>query len=233
MAKKFNNLVVWGLPNKMKEVNPEDMVGSRYIEENYNLLVRVAETLGAAPDKAEDLVTDVYLSIKRKELNGEVYDERRSGSVQSYVIGMIKKYCKNERYLRPTFDDDVVAVDPSEDIDDLDYYNTEGAIKLAYIDGIKTYDDLDLIIIENDLREDIGYVLQFEDYVEGISLRKVLRIIGENLENLIENIDSSIFASLKRVLKHNDELRESFESVVRFAAENPQRYKEVLDAIGI
>lgn len=230
--KKFNHLVVWGLPNKMKEVNPEDMVGSRYIEENYPQLVRVAETLGAAPDKASDLVNDVYLSIKRKELNGEVYDERRSGSVEGYIVSTIRKYAKNQKYLRPTFDDDVVAVDSLEDIDDIDYHNTEGAVKLAYLDGIKTYDDLDMVIIENDLKEDIEYILQFEEHIGDISLRKILHFISGDISLNIEGIDNTIFASLKRILKYHDELREAFESVVRFAVENPQRYKEALNAIG-
>lgn len=78
--------------------------GSEYIQDNYNVLLDFIRHHNVV-EKAEDLLHDVFLSVLDDEHNGHGFDpnykcenEDDVRTVESYVLGRLKLYCKNAKY---------------------------------------------------------------------------------------------------------------------------------------
>jgi len=69
---------------------------SEYVEMNRAELVRYA---GRFTDKNEDLINDVYLSLRNSEISGKFHD-CGINTVEQFVKGRIKQFAMNRRYAR-------------------------------------------------------------------------------------------------------------------------------------
>lgn len=199
------------------EVYRGDVEVSRYIEENYLDIVRRAEALGYS----SDVVNDVYITIRERENNGITYDQNKGLSIEEYFWGMVKKFSRNKRYAH---DGAIPLGDFEVSEDDSD---TEKGEKIAAIVAMAFYDDLDAIIINEDLRRDIKYLVSIE-VGGGISLRKLLRNLLDIAE--MEDIPELLFKKLRKL---DEEARDALKSVIRWALDHPDEYKELLVAMGV
>jgi hypothetical protein len=199
------------------EVHRGDVEVSRYIEENYLDIVRRAESIGYN----SDIVNDVYIAIKEREANGIGYDPNKGLSIEEYFWGMVKKFSRNKRYAH---DGAIPLGDFEVSEDDSD---TEKGEKIAVIVAMASYDDLDAVIINEDLRRDIKYLVSIE-VDGGISMRKLLRNLLDIAE--MEDIPELLF---KKFRKLDEKARDALKSVIRWALGHPDEYKELLAAMGV
>lgn len=105
MIVSIDNTGDFNLPSKIVEpgMNTE---ASSYIVNNYKKLIGIIKSYDICEDKAEDLLSDVYISIRESEADGNGYDmtySMKNGHdnimmVEQFVIGRIKLYAKNDRY---------------------------------------------------------------------------------------------------------------------------------------
>lgn len=100
-----------GFENSIKDLGIGDKLfepksskeASKYVEEHFKKLSASACKMGVSPDKADDLVIDVWISLVKAERNGEGYDMAYEGadgyiSVEQFVYGRIKGYAMNKKY---------------------------------------------------------------------------------------------------------------------------------------
>lgn len=77
---------------------------SDYICNNYSHLLGIIRKLDIRPEKAADLLHDVFISVVEGERCGKCYDvnygkaDKGVISVEQYVIGRIKRYALNTKY---------------------------------------------------------------------------------------------------------------------------------------
>lgn len=74
---------------------------SKFIEENYEEIVRQTLKMGVHFDKVGDIVGDVYISLVNAEENGDGYNFNYYSegiTVEGFVYGRIKQYSKNSKY---------------------------------------------------------------------------------------------------------------------------------------
>ncbi len=199
------------------EVSRGDVEVSRYIEENYLDIVRRAEALGYS----SDVVNDVYITIREREANGIMYDPSKGLSIEEYFWGMLKKFSRNKKY---AYDGAIPLGNFEVSEDDSD---TEKGEKIAAIVAMASYDDLDAVIINEDLRRDIKYLVSIE-VDGGISLRKLLRNLLDIAE--MEDIPGLLF---KKFSKLDEEARDALRSVIKWALGHREEYKEIIAAMGV
>lgn len=96
------------LPNSIKEMCIlKDIeictTASEYFNDNYKEILEKAKIIASKEAKGQnilyqDVVNDVYVSIRKAEEQGNGYDEARGFTVEEYIYGTIKKYMKNSKY---------------------------------------------------------------------------------------------------------------------------------------
>ena len=217
------------------EINKE---ASTYIEENYEEIKRQVLKFGVHPDKASDLVNDVYISIVMSENEGEGYDFNKSSrgdgiTVAQFVYGRLKGYSKNIRYRgdiidgRNNKDKRVVVVASScTDTSELERLSSfQKAYALAESEG--DVDSIGDILAENSILEELDYCIRCEDRI-GFSIVTLLR----NIEDIMSSqINKSVFNALRDAVLKDEELAEAFRSVLEFSAKNRDKFNGLLDRI--
>lgn len=215
------------------EVNRE---ASNYIVKNYEEIVRQIPKFGVHPDKAQDLLNDVYVSIVEAEDEGDGYDMNRATNgdcilVSQFVYGRIKGYSWNTRYrtnvveMRSNKKDEskeviVVAGCASENIDELSSF--QRAYALASTDT-----DLDVIELETSIVEEIEYCTGFDEIV-GMSFLSILK----NIDILVsEEINKTILDPLKEAIREHEEFGEAFRNILVYSMKNRQNFERILQTI--
>lgn len=213
---------------KEVEINHE---ASTYIADNYSLILDQARRMGVDPDKVEDLVQDVFVSIVTGENEGNGYDISHSRensviTVADFVFGRLKGYSKNVKYQsgcekrrssNPADNIDIVSASPTDtDLDKLD------SMQRAYASA-PSFDETEKVELFVSLRQDIELCLDFNDAV------------GFNLVNLFRNIDlfsndfnSSIFERLSKALKYHTEFGEAFKNVLLSARADRDTFDSII-----
>ena len=214
------------------EVNRE---ASNYISDNYYEIIANAPKFGVNPDKCEDLVNDVFISIIEAENEGNGFDmgKAREGDiilVSQFVYGRLKGYAKNHKYRTDlvekrysadlTKDIDVIASSgSSSDFEAMDSF--QKAYAMASTEG-----DIDAVIEERSIREEIDYCLGFDSIVE-LSLMAFFKNI-DMLADPESDVHKSLFDKLKDAMKVHDEFSEAFKSVIKYSMQNRESFDEII-----
>lgn len=205
---------------------------SRFITDNYDMLVKMIRGMGVN-SKCEDLLHDAYIVILKKERDGLGYSEDYGDgiTVGKYVIGTLKKYSKNKKYSDTYVDKKVGKNGDSYMViaasyDEEDEYDTLSKFQEAYknADCLEDYEDIEAM---ESMREQIEYCLSFssEDVFS-------MRTLFEKMDIIVSlKLDKDIFVDLKRVLDYNDELKETFMSMLRFRERNRAAFDMMLQQI--
>ena len=206
---------------------------SDYIHDNYSTILKQTRKMqGVAFDKAEDLLMDVFVSIREAELNGLGYNSEEHSNdgdiitVAEFVYGRIKGYSRNKKYsngveVHHSTDGDIVTGSASsldgEDLEEMDGF--QKAMSVA-----STEDDLEAIELEVSLRESIEYILSFDELV-GFSLLSFFKN-RKSIANMEYN--SSVFDKLASVANMHPDFKEAFYDAMNFANKNSDAFDAVI-----
>ena len=234
--KIFTSTIMETVPNvsntmKEIEINTE---ATEYITNNYESLIKLAIKMGAAPEKAADALHNMFAILMSQELNGNGFDvnngkDGRLITVQQFVCGRLKAYCKNEAYQKDTTSvkldkngnvkfKEVSACADSTEVENLNEF------QVAY-NLCPSYDDIEDIENAESVSEEIAYLLNFEGDFK-MSMRRMLANISSIAES-VDYIDMSLFSELREM---GTEFKEAFKSVVTFAGKHPELYKTYLES---
>ena len=100
---------------------------SSYIADNYNSIVNKIIALGIKPEKAKDLLHDLYVNLLIKEKEGEGFDDSYGDgrmSVEQFVFARINGYAKNDKYRTDIVDSKKSTVDRIVTVEDNDDFGT-------------------------------------------------------------------------------------------------------------
>lgn len=219
--KMFGTL--YGVDNTMMDTL--NTAATDYVIANYENLVKVAGYMDVAPDKVNDIVHDVYMSLHRSEYNGEGYNEDyvEQGehiSVADFVYGRMKKYSMNKKYRKSTLSSTEVSASSSGDeVKDM----TTAQLVLH---NAQAYDPI------CDLDEQISVSEEIEALVSFASSTNLnIKFILKNISSLANmEFDIGLLNNLRAFLR-NEEYSELFTSVVKYAGKNPTHYRDLVAAI--
>lgn len=210
---------------------------SQYIASHLSEIRNQTRKMGVDQDKVDDLVSDVWLSIREAELNGNGYDISHSNendviTVEEFVYGRIKGYSMNNKY-RAGAMERRVSKDSTKNIEIISA-SCSDASDLDNLDGFQkafalaaTYDDIDNVEAEMSLRSNIEFCMSFDEQ------------IGFKLINLLKNIDlfsqvgfsSSLFDKLKEAIEYHDEFGAAFKEVMSVAVSSKPVFEAVVDSL--
>ena len=196
---------------------------SDYFAEHFDEIRRQARKMGIHADFVDDLVADVWQSIREGELNGNGYDVSHSNegdviTVEEFVYGRIKGYSMNIKY-RPEISERRISKNSTRSIEIISASSTDTS-ELDKLDNFQkayamaaTYDDIDAIEAEMSLRSNIEFCMGFDNE------------IGFNIINLLKNIDafanigfnSSLFDKLKEACNYHADFSEAFKDIMGLA----------------
>ena len=211
-----------GISNVMCE--PDNFAGTTYITEHYEELLNYATKLLGGNQYAGDLLNDVYISIKRNEDNGEGWDPNKSKFKEFYtaaqwVKSRMVRYSKNEAYHSNGREEVTVGMVGDEEAEEDSAYS---AIQQAYANAA-SYDDLELIELEESVMEELKYLINFESD-NGVSFRGLFQIIQDGG---IENIDTRILDGIKNM---GEDIMEALHDILSFAVQSKERFDVMLQA---
>lgn len=211
---------------------------SQYMEQHYEELVLQARKMGLNEEKAFDAVHDVYVSIVKAEKEGNGYNVNNGKTgdfilVHQFIFGRLKKYSKNDKYRtdivqrlkgsnRETAEGEVIASSGSA----TDNFDSLDSFQKAYASA-GTYDDLAIIEDELSIKEQIEFCEEF-DSVVGMKMRELFKNLNI-LRN--ENVDKSLFNSLKAAVKYHTEFGEAFQNIVQFSMEHADIYNSIVSTL--
>lgn len=208
----------------------ENREASDFVSENYHRMVEAAHKMGVRSDLANDVVHDVYISLLRSEQSGNAYDSEycENGdyiSVEEFVFGRLKGYCKNGRYHTEVSGVEVPAgMRSSQDteIDSMD--NFQKAYALASV-----YDDIDAAETTIDIRSNIQVCATIGKAL-GWSVIDLFRQLGDPEE--AQYIDKELFSSLKMAVE-NTEMAEAIIEVGTYAQDNYEQFLALVDELQV
>lgn len=214
-------------PNVNKEA-------SNYMTEHLDEIRRQARKMGINQDMLDDLISDVWLSIRDAELRGEGYNVAHSNdgdviTVEEFVYGRIKRYSLNIKYRsdvseRHTSKDKSKSIEvfsascsDTSDLDNLDGFQKAYALAASY-------DDIDDVDAEISLRSNIEFCIGFND------------IIGFNVVNFFKNMDMfssiafnpGIFDKLKEAMNYHSDFRDAFREIMLVAVNKKPVFESVV-----
>lgn len=216
------------------EINKE---ASRYIENNFDNLVKYAMKLGV--HKAEDLVQDVCVSIIQAEYDGAGYNMNNKVDggcilVSQFVRGRIKGYSKNVKYRTDVIEarnnkgvGGKVRVRASDFNDTLEIEELNAFQKAYALAG--SYDDIEEIDDRLSVIDKINYCMEFDD-ITNIKIVELFKNI-DKLKMLEEKIQKSLFGDLGRALRYHDEFGEAFRDVFNYAIKHKDRFELIINNI--
>lgn len=224
----------------LKEIEVNHLA-SEYLAENYQAIINKAKHMnGVDPDKADDLVNDVWISLIEGEEKGKGYDISHSNEgdiigVDDFVYGRVKLYSKNAKYqiggqkkIKTSRDKDGVIKAECEFQEiscspvDLGDDNVSG-IQRAYLTASAVHDGIESVEDEIDLRNNIRFCIKFNEMI-GFDILNMFR----NIDMFARfNFDNGLFDHLKNIMKKHEEFRDALESVLTCASE----HRPIFDAI--
>lgn len=189
------------------------------------------------PSKVDDLINDVWESLRNSELEGEGYDisHSRDGdviTVAQYVYGRINGYAANHTYhigsmekrlsKDPMKTIDIVSASCSDasDLDSLDGYQKAYALAASE-------DDIDMIDDMLSLRSNIDICRAYD------------KDIGFGVVNLLKNIDmfasvdfnSGIFDKVRKLVARSEEFRDAFHQILSVAVKSKPAFDSVVESL--
>lgn len=227
-----------------------------YVAEHYQKLKRVVGKCGIHPNKCDDLLHDVWISLATNELDGEGFDMNYANSrtncqildVSQFVIGRIKLYAKNAKY----------RTDVSETATTYTYENKGSKLiksKVNVVTYSASFDETDLD--KNDSFQK-GYAMasvadSTDDIVDSYSLREqidycidICERSGLNIVHLFKNIDTlseliglsrekkkkseSVFGAITELAEKHNDFADALLNVLQFSARNRAAFDLVLEA---
>ena len=200
---------------------------SEYVENNIGKLVNFAQRQGNIQESsAQDLVMDVWRSIRFKEQNGDAYDINKGKktdiiSVENYVLAMVKGYCKNKKY---HYDYNEIPVSSlSGDKDDDRMSAEERAYQNAESSGLD-----EILAIEEslvDIKDEMDYVVNFTNKLN-------IKVVLKNIERIAtKKININVLSELKSICKYNDEFATSFKRILEFRVKDREAFDRILDLV--
>lgn len=214
---------MYGINNRILEP-ATNTLASDFMAEHYEEIVSATYRMyGVNPERVEDLVHDVYISILNAERNGDCYDMSKGSeegiiSVEEFIYGRIKRYTLNKRYHNPTNGDNEIAASCSgEEQDEM------GGIQRVY-DAAANYDDLELVELMASIPEEIEYLLNFDSTTK-VNIRYFLQHIHDIAAM---TFDASLFREIRDVGMVDSDFMTAIQSVVAFAGTNPTEYDTIL-----
>jgi hypothetical protein len=206
---------------------------SQYIATHFEEIRIQTRKMGVNVDFIDDLIADVWQSIRVAELEGNGYDISHSNegdviTVEEFVYGRIKRYSLNGKY-KADFVEKKVSKDSTKCIQIVSACNTEGK-ELDKLDGFQkayelaaSYDDVEAVEAEMSLRSNIEFCMGFD------------KEIGFSILNLFKNIEmfskvgfnSSIFDKLKEACNYHTEFGEAFKDIMLTA----QNCRPIFDSV--
>ena len=218
---------------------------SEYFVENYNTIMSQARKMnGVDPDKVEDLVHDVMISLLNSENAGEGYsmDHSRQGSlitVADFVYGRLKAYSKNRKYSIDgcdrhistkrvgnetvtvvDFDIAFASVSDGTDTDDMD------SMQRAFANAACYDDEIELIEESLTLRKDIETCLEMDERC-CMSFLALFR----NIDMFVDNFDNSIFDRLKAAIREDKEFGEALMNVLSTASKHRGMFDTAVEEV--
>ncbi len=221
---------VYGIDNVLIEGNTNNLA-SQYIVDNYDKLSVDVLRMGIDGNKNTDLINDVYCAIVEKEQNGEGYDSGKGKTgdyieVKHFVYKMLSSYGQNVRYKKqkitnPKFRE-ISSSCSNEDIGEL-------TVNQIIYRNARGYDEIEGLDERLSILAEIEFVLGFEATVE-LNLRFLLKNV-RGIADQLTSIDTAIFNPLKRLVKRNDELKNSLRAIIKFAVLFPDVYDAIVEGI--
>lgn len=206
------------------ELTNESREASNYIKDHYDHIVSTAKKM-VPEQSAIDLVHDVYMSIVRDEDNGEGYHINYDGkfnrscgiiTVEQFVFGRMKGYSLNERYRNTNSVE--ISASSNGDTDDMT------GEQLSY-ENAASYDSIELIDIEVSLREELEYLMTFNNKIN-------IKFLLKNIYKISKSkFDISFMSDITMLVKRNKEFADSLATVVKFAVQAPSKYERILASI--
>lgn len=205
------------------DVNRE---ASTYLAKNWDKVYQNLVKWQWVPEQSvHDLMSDVWLSIKKAEDMGDGFDVSYSNegdaiTVEQFVYGRMKGYSRNDRYHPGEFErrktkkaENRVSISLASCSDDTDL-DALSSIQKAYALA-STADDTEAVDLELSLRSNILYCMNYNEH------------IGFNILNLFKNIDmfgksgfnNSIFDKLRSTAKAYKDFGEALQEVLTCSAE--------------
>lgn len=216
---------------KVPEINFD---ASEFIEENINEIRNSILKMGIHPDKVNDLLNDVYVSIRQDELDGHGYDYEICGiDVRQFVFGRLKGYSLNKRYdvryVESRNGCDLVAASADESDSEDKLSGFQAAYKNA-----STYDDIDNIEVELSVRDAIETCMDL-CYGSTVSIASLFREV-ESIDSLIgrysrsKNV-KSVFTELQNINKDHPEFLEAMTLALKFRAGHKDAFISILNKV--
>lgn len=216
---------------KVPEMNFE---ASEFIEENMNEIRNSILKMGIHPDKVNDLLNDVYVSIRQDELDGHGYDYELCGiDVRQFVFGRIKGYSLNKRYdiryVESRNGCDLVAASADESDSEDKLSGFQAAYKNA-----SSYDDIDNIEVELSVRDAIETCMDL-CYGTTICIASLFREV-ESIDSLISRYSrskgvKSVFVELQNINKDHPEFMEAMTLALKFRSGHKDQFIGILDKV--
>lgn len=205
---------------------------SDFMVENIHEIKNNLLKMSVDPDHIDDLYTDVYLSIKQAELDGNGYDETADTNVRQFVYGRLKGYSKNKAYSSKYVEcrSGCVLVAASSNSDDDD--NLSG-FQAAYKNA-SSIDEMGLIDLEMSVKNAIEDCIRYCSDT-GIKITDVFR----NVEQINAAISTSrkmqygnsVFADLQKINMTNPDFMEAMVTALTYRTQNIDHFLEILDLV--
>ncbi len=212
---------IYGVTNQVKELET-NTIASEYLLKHYDELIASVKARGIDPSLSTDVIHDVYTSLIRGEKNGNGYDLNKGKqgiiSVEQFVHGRVKKYCRNKKYRKTMNDIEVSASSVSSELEEMNAY------QIAY-EMAPSYDDIESIELDASIKEELEHCLSFQS-----SIKMNIKYFLQNLSTISSmNVDTTVFKSL-REMAVNQEFVESLRSLVEYSKRFPEKYDQLVAA---
>jgi hypothetical protein len=226
---KKNN---FGLDNSLTSDDCFNTLASEYIAEHYQFLVDVARRMDIRADLAEDLLSEVFISIASGEKRGKGYSmsyesQNKTIPVEGFVLGRMRRYAKNRKFRRQGSDsieisESSLVMGGASNGDDEE--STKGA--RALYTNAPSYESM-MEMGTAELAADIeNLIATCQDFEFGeFNIINILKCVGSLA---ISDIDDSLFEGLRRRASQHSDLAEAIEGVLQYRAVNPIEFEAAL-----
>lgn len=205
---------------------------SEFIEANMCEIHNSILKMGIHPDKVDDLINDVYVSIREDEMDGRGYDYDICGiDVRQFVFGRLKGYSLNRRYdvrfVESRNGCDLIAASS----DDSDSEDKLTGFQNAYKNA-STSDDIDHIEEELSVKDAIETCMDF-CYGSTINIGSLFREV-ESIDSLLfggrkVRVMKSIFAELQKINANHPEFLEAMTLALKFRSSHKDQFMGILE----
>lgn len=200
---------------------------TRYIESHFDSIVSaiVGWRVGINEQSAKDLVMDMYISMDKRERNGEGYSPDQGKhvdniSVKQFVLGTARLYAKNEKYRNSSVE---ISASSSNDDDIESLSGAQKAYMLATAENYDEFSEIDESLM--DMRDEVDYVINFTNKFS------VLALI-ENWSRIANGkVSEIVLKPVKKLIMENEEFAESFKRVVEFSLKDRESFNRIVRSL--